>query len=118
VTSEEVRAEDARAPEVPDCRTCGACCHGDEMWVHLVASDDERLGDERVRRLTVLTEHGRGYFARSMAMIGGRCAAYRDRLDDGGGGGCSIYEVRPDICREFQAGSADCHAARRRRGME
>jgi len=34
------------------------------MWVHLLAGDDERLGPDRVRRLTVLTEHGRGYFAR------------------------------------------------------
>jgi uncharacterized protein len=102
---------------IPDCRTCGACCYGDEMWVHVMAVDDDRLGDDRVRRLTVLTQHGRGYFARSMKMSEGRCAAYRDCLADGGCG-CSIYEARPDICREFAAGSADCHAARRRRCLE
>jgi len=50
-----------------------------------------------------------------MKMEKGRCVAFRDRLADGGTG-CSIYEVRPDICRTFEAGSADCHAARRRRG--
>ena len=105
------------AAAVPDCRTCGACCYGDELWVHVMAVDDERLGEDGVRHLTVLTQHGRGYFARSMKMAGGRCVAYRDRLEDGGCG-CSIYEVRPDICREFAAGSADCHAARRRRGLE
>jgi uncharacterized protein len=102
---------------VPDCRTCGACCYGDEMWVHVMAVDDDRLGDDRVHRLTVLTQHGRGYFARSMKMVGGRCIAYRDSLADGGCG-CSIYDARPDICRTFEAGSADCHAARRRRGLE
>jgi Fe-S-cluster containining protein len=85
------------------------------MWIHLVAGDDERLGDERLARLTVLTEHGRGFVARSMAMQGGRCIALRE---DAGGSGCSIYEVRPDICREFEAGSPDCRAARRRRGLE
>jgi hypothetical protein len=101
---------------VPDCRTCGACCYGDSMWVHLVAKDDERLGDAGVRRLTVLTEHGRGYFARSMRMVGGHCLAFAADLGDGGCG-CSIYDVRPDICRDFAAGSLDCFAARARRGI-
>jgi Fe-S-cluster containining protein len=104
-------------PSSVDCRTCGACCYGDEMWIHVMACDDERLGHQGVRHLTVLTEHGRGYIARSMKMVGGRCIAFRDRLVDGGCG-CSIYETRPDICRDFQAGSADCLAARRRRGIE
>jgi uncharacterized protein len=102
---------------IPDCQSCGACCWGDEMWIHLVAGDDDRLGEKRVRSLTVLTQHGRGYFARSMRMEHGRCVAFRDDLG-GGLSGCSIYEVRPDICRDFQAGSGDCHAARRRRGIE
>jgi Fe-S-cluster containining protein len=101
---------------VPDCRTCGACCYGDTMWVHLVADDDDRLGEERVRRLTVLTEHGRGFFARSMKMSGGRCVAFSEKLADGGCG-CSIYQVRPEICRDFAAGSPDCLAARARRGI-
>jgi Fe-S-cluster containining protein len=87
------------------------------MWIHVMASDDERLGDDGVRHLTVLTRHGRGYVARSMKMVGGRCIAYRDHLADGGCG-CSIYENRPDICRAFEAGSADCLAARRRRGLD
>ena len=104
-------------PSTLDCRTCGACCYGDEMWIHVMAPDDDRLGDDRVRHLTVLTRHGRGYVARSMKMEGGRCVAFRDRLPDGGCG-CSIYENRPDICREFEAGTPDCLAARRRRGME
>ncbi|MET0594133.1 MAG: YkgJ family cysteine cluster protein [Polyangiaceae bacterium] len=103
--------------EIPDCRTCGACCYGDEMWIHVMADDDERLGEDVVRRLTVLTQHGRGYVARSMKMEGGRCAAYRDKLADGKCG-CSIHEIRPDICREFEAGTPDCHAARKRRGIE
>jgi len=83
------------------------------MWVHVMAGDDSRLGPDGVRRLTVLTQHGRGFFSRSMKMVGGRCIAYRDQLEDGGCG-CSIYELRPDICRTFAAGSPDCHAARRR----
>lgn len=103
---------------VPDCGTCGACCYGDEMWIHVMAGDDERIGDERLHRLTVLTEHGRGYVARSMKMAGGRCVAYQDNAAGAHPGCCSIYEVRPAICREFAAGTADCHAARKRRGLE
>jgi len=83
------------------------------MWIHLVAGDDERLGEAKVAELTVLTEHGRGYFARSMRMQGGRCIAYRDDAGDGLPG-CSIYGVRPDVCRDFEAGSDGCSAARRR----
>ena len=95
------------------CQRCGACCAGDEMWIHLVAGDDDRLGPERLERLTVLTQHGRGYFARSMRMPGGRCIAFREDLGDGRCG-CSIYDVRPDICRDFAAGSDGCREARRR----
>ena len=82
-----------------------------------MAGDDAVLGEEDFQRLTVLTEHGRGYRARSMKMVGGLCVAYRDDLDDGRPG-CSIYERRPEVCRTFQAGSADCRAARRRMGIE
>ncbi len=100
---------------VPDCRTCGACCWGDELWVHVTRSDEERLGDDAFRRLTVLTEQGRGYRSRGMRMERGRCVAFRDQLPDGGGCGCSVYEIRPAICGEFDAGSDDCFAARERR---
>lgn len=100
-----------------ECVRCGACCYGDEMWIHVMAADDDILGEENVRRLTVLTEHGRGYRARSMKMVGGRCIAFRGDLGDGHPG-CSIYECRPEICRAFRAGSSDCQAARRRRGID
>jgi Fe-S-cluster containining protein len=86
------------------------------MWIHVMAVDDDILGEENVQRLTVLTEHGRGYRARSMKMVGGCCIAFRGELGDGRPG-CSIYERRPEICRGFRAGSADCQAARRRRGI-
>src|SRR5438477_441726 len=73
-----VMADPGSAGAAPDCRTCGACCYGDEMWIHVMADDDERLDSARLHHLTVLTEHGRGYVARSMRMVGGRCIAYRD----------------------------------------
>jgi len=99
-----------------DCLRCGACCHGDEMWIHLVAGDDVVLGDGDVRGLTVLTKHGRGYWARSMKMVDGCCVAHREDLGDGHPG-CSVYDRRPEVCRTFEAGSADCQAARGRMGI-
>jgi Fe-S-cluster containining protein len=81
-----------------------------------MAADDDILGEAEIARSTVMTEHGRGYRARSMKMVGGRCIAFRDDLGDGRPG-CSIYERRPEICRTFCAGSSDCEAARRRRGI-
>jgi Fe-S-cluster containining protein len=101
---------------ISDCARCGACCYGDEMWIHVMAVDDDLLGDDNVARFTVLTQHGRGYFARSMKMVGGRCVAFRDDAGDGRPG-CSIYGCRPEICRAFSAGTPDCLAARRRRGI-
>jgi Fe-S-cluster containining protein len=106
------------SPAVPECKTCGACCYGDDMWIHVMAADDQLLGEPLVRRLTVLTQHGRGYVARSMKMVNGRCVAYQENDAGVHAGCCSIYASRPAICREFAAGTPDCHAARRRRGFE
>jgi Fe-S-cluster containining protein len=30
---------------------------------------------------------------------------------------CTIYTSRPDVCRDFEAGSAQCQEARRQRGL-
>ncbi len=101
---------------VPDCRTCGACCYGDERWIKLERGDDDRLGDLHAK-VTVWVEHGRGYRSRAMRMAQGRCVAYSDALPDGCGVGCSIYGVRPAVCRELDAGSVGCLEARARGGI-
>ena len=72
------------------------------MWVHVLAVDEERMG-ERARELTVLTRHGRGYVACSMKMVDGHCVAMRPAA---GSGGCSVYPIRPDICRVLAIQSA------------
>ncbi len=104
-------------PEGFDCQRCGACCYGDEMWIHLLVDDDERLGPTNAEKLTTLTRHGRGFVARSMRMVDGHCIAYSTNLGDGRCG-CTIYSLRPDICRDFEAGSPGCRAARARRGIK
>jgi len=50
-------------------------------------------------------EHGR------MLSHGNRCAALEGTLSETVS--CSVYANRPLVCREFQAGSADCLMVRR-----
>ncbi|MEO7091674.1 MAG: YkgJ family cysteine cluster protein [Polyangiales bacterium] len=98
-----------------DCQTCGACCHGDEGWVHVDAADDARVDESpALAAHVVLTRHG-GYVKRSLRMVKGACAALAATPS---GVTCTIYDVRPSVCRELESGSDACHAARRARGLE
>ncbi|MBD9414304.1 YkgJ family cysteine cluster protein [Pseudomonas sp. PDM16] len=86
--------------QLPDsetsCSTCAACCC--QLEVMLITDtgvpqrfiDTDDWGGEVMRRLD-----------------DGWCAALdRDSMR------CTIYEVRPLICREFATGSAECHDER------
>jgi Fe-S-cluster containining protein len=77
--------------------------------VHLLATDDRRMSDRTLRRLTVLDPTPPVW--RFMKNDGERCGA----LDVGVPGRfpCSIYEERPDDCRIVEPGSPACLEARR-----
>ncbi|MGZ3423436.1 MAG: YkgJ family cysteine cluster protein [Polyangiales bacterium] len=85
-----------------DCRTCGACCHGDDTWVHVGLADEPRV--PALGNLVILA-NGR----RSLRMVSGRCAALTER---DGLFTCSVYEDRPSPCREVMPGDRWCLAAR------
>jgi Fe-S-cluster containining protein len=51
---------------------------------------------------------------RSLRMVRGACAALATTP---GGVTCTIYDVRPTVCRQLECGSDACHAARRARGL-
>lgn len=79
------------------CSTCAACCCQLEVMLITDTGVPERFidtddwGGEVMRRLD-----------------DGWCAALdRDSMR------CSIYELRPLICREFELGEADCLSERR-----
>jgi Fe-S-cluster containining protein len=99
-----------------DCKTCGACCCCG-LDIPLM-SDDEQRFERRpaLLRLTVLRpmDSGRHWRQLSYDERSGRCAALRGSLRDVY---CSIYEDRPMLCREFEAGSEDCRQARARMGL-
>jgi Fe-S-cluster containining protein len=96
-------------PEGGDCVACGRCCHHGPSTVQLFESDEERMGPELVRRLTVLMEKP-PYF-RFVSNEGHRCGALDVSVPDRYP--CAIYAVRPEGCRIVEPGSPCCLEARR-----
>jgi Fe-S-cluster containining protein len=95
------------APVPADCRRCGVCCHSDaEAYVWVTGPDWERLGPDAARLAHFI---GNRAF---MRMRAGHCAALEARRASDGGTEfrCSIYERRPEICRELGRGSPECLA--------
>lgn len=97
-----------------NCQTCGACCHGDEGWVHVSLEDDVRLDSSDIARSLILTTVHGGFVKRSLKMIRGTCAALKQSPTNVS---CAIYSVRPAVCRELAVGSTACLQARRSYGF-
>lgn len=100
---------------VPDCLSCGACC-ASLLCVGI------RPGEEPAREdhWDIFAEDGEGelvvdrYVKRNPETLA--CIALEGEL--GSRVGCRIYESRPTMCRDFEAGSDRCHAIRRAYGLE
>lgn len=90
-------------PVVPaDCLYCGVCCHSRlDTYVRVTGDDWERLGGEAER-----VAHFIGHRA-YLKMDQGRCASLRVERDTGRFF-CTIYEVRPQTCRDLGRGSPEC----------
>jgi Fe-S-cluster containining protein len=102
---------------VYDCQACGACCihewNGSGAYVLLEPDEAARL---KRMSLSVVEVAGEMYLG-TRAYRGGQrcCVAFRGEV--GGFCGCSIYDARPNICRQFEAGEALCREARARLGL-
>lgn len=88
-----------------DCLRCGVCCFSRlDTYVRLTGDDWRRLGDaaERVARFV----GNRAY----MKMADGRCAALERRRTPEGESVyfCTVYEQRPQVCRDLARGSPEC----------
>jgi len=95
------------------CLRCGVCCFSQlETYVRLSGDDWTRLGDEAER-----VAHFIGHRA-YMKMGEGHCAALELRVDDEGAREyfCTVYETRPQICRDLLPGSPQCEAERELKG--
>ena len=108
-----------------DCQSCGACCQTSHraprdserfrFWADCTPADVKRM-PRRVRLKLVPTRGADG--TRSMATplgFDGRCGFLRGAIADQVK--CSIYDVRPSLCRAFRAGSEFCRASRREIGL-
>jgi uncharacterized protein len=99
---------------IPDCITCGACC-----VFGLVIPINRREPEPLTRYMEVTLDDAPGVvvervFERDEA--DGRCVNMAGEV--GVEIGCTVYPDRPQICRDFDAGSDRCFGYRRMYGIE
>lgn len=96
-------------PFIPefDCQSCGACCAYSADWPRFSMEDDAQL--ERIPERLVAAG-GAG-----MRCEDARCSALAGKV--GRATSCTIYEVRPDVCRACMPGGGDCLIAREAFGL-
>jgi len=95
------------------CLGCGVCCFSRlETYVRVTGDDWARLEDEAERMVNFI--NNRAY----LKIHDGHCAALAIRTDAGGGRVyfCTVYERRPQICRDLARGSPQCEAERELKG--
>jgi hypothetical protein len=93
-------------PDSAACLRCGVCCFSRlETYVRVTGEDWSRLGPDAAQ-----FAHFIGHRA-YLRMSGGHCAALAPRPDPATGETvhiCTIYERRPQICRDLARGSPEC----------
>ena len=90
--------------DVPACLECGACCFSRlDTYVRVTGEDYARLGNEAAQVTTCVGN--RCY----MRMERGHCAALEVSP---GRYACTVYALRPEICRTLERGSPSCDAER------
>jgi len=89
------------------CQACGACCAYSSNWPRFSIEEDAALD---LIPSELVNERGSG-----MRCDGDRCAALKGKI--GETTSCTIYAVRPEVCRTCMPGDAECTTARRRFGL-
>lgn len=100
---------------VPDCVTCGACCMA---MLCVGVRSDENVSDKDYWSIIIEGKNGeievdrylrrdpKTFYCSSLEIVNDEKAL------------CRIYEQRPQMCRDFEAGSDKCRALRRAFGYE
>ncbi len=89
---------------MPECTDCGACCFNEHPdYIRVFVVDYERMDDRALAFTTV--RNG----ARFLRFEKGRCSALGIDLVTNRVG-CSIYGMRPDVCRWLERGSGECRS--------
>lgn len=86
-----------------DCKECSACCRESFTAVNVRSQDAVAISPSLIE-----LRHGKLVLRRE----GLNCAAW-----DPASHLCTIYENRPDACRQFEMGSVDCLRARQAVGL-
>ena len=97
-------------PNDNPCLSCGACCMAFRVSFYWAEADARGLPAH-------LTEQVNQHF---LCMAGTNASAPRCAALHGAAGGpvaCSVYEQRPEPCREVQVGDDKCLRARARHGL-
>ncbi|MFA5901174.1 MAG: YkgJ family cysteine cluster protein [Hyphomicrobium sp.] len=89
------------------CNTCGACCAYSAEWPRFTLENDDDIA--RLPSALVCTS------MTGMRCVGTRCSALRGEV--GVATSCSVYPLRPQVCRECQPGDDACDIARRHYGL-
>ena len=89
------------------CQSCGACCAYSADWPRFALETEAEI--EAIPREYV--DDARG----TMRCIGDRCMALKG--DIGIATTCTLYAVRPEVCRSCQPGDDSCNLARQRYGL-
>jgi Fe-S-cluster containining protein len=87
------------------CTTCGACCAFSREWPRFSV---ETEADIQAIPVAFVGERG-------MRCDGNRCSALEGRV--GVRTSCTIYDVRPEVCRSCLPGDAECNIAREAFGL-
>ena len=100
-----------------DCQKCGACCRATPPYSRLkyvtIYSDDLARMTVEQRNLHTVFEDGK-YGIKIKDNL--ECSALNGNI--GSCVECKIYDNRPDICRNFEAGSMICRLARYEAGFK
>ena len=89
------------------CRTCGACCAHSREWPRFTLESDDEIA--RIPAAFVAVDES------GMRCEGDRCTALAGAI--GSGVTCTIYAVRPLVCRDCVPGDDACTMARAARGL-
>lgn len=99
--------------ESSPCLSCGACCSTFRVsfyWAESTAAPDGHVPVELTNSRDPLTRCMQG-----TDLPQPRCAALTGEV--GQCVSCAIYDKRPSVCREVQAGDECCQKARRHHGL-
>lgn len=99
--------DSARLDNSKLCQACGACCAFDETWPRFSLESDAEIA---AIPAALINARGSG-----MKCEGHRCTALNG--DIGRHATCTIYNARPQVCRDCQPGDEECNMARAKYGF-